>query len=351
MFHLILTACIAVDSGDCRPILLPQGDGLTPQACLSQAERISRDWLADHPDLTGSGTECIENTDVGGLELHSIAPGVWLRQGQTAQIASDNRGRIANLSVIIGTDSVAIIDAGASRAEGQDLYAAIRHLTPKPVSHVILTHMHPDHVLGASVFAEAGASIVANEKLVQSLDMRGQGYLENMSRIVGAPEMIGTEITLPDMTIAQSDRISLGGRTLELAAVPTAHTDNDLIVRDDATNTLFTGDLVFRDLTPVVDGSLNGWLHWLEAPPAEVGLIVPGHGPVAQNWQEAVAKQSNLLLQLRDSVRHAIASGQSMSEAVPTIVSELQNVAEGWTDFDDTIARDATAAFKELEWE
>ena len=78
---------------------------------------------------------------------------------------------------------------------------------------------------------------------------------------------------------------------------------------------------------------------------------MPGHGDVARDWQEAVAKQQELLVILRDSVRNSIAAGQPMSAAVPEIVSYLQGFNDGWTEFDETIARDATAAYKELEWE
>ncbi|WP_299841885.1 quinoprotein relay system zinc metallohydrolase 2 [uncultured Paracoccus sp.] len=351
MFHLILTACIAANSGQCLDLLLPNGDAATQQDCIAAAQRISGEWIAAQPGLTATKATCRETTEVETVDLEEVAPGIWVRRGIIAQIEAENRGRIANLSVVIGSDSVAVIDAGASRAEGQALYAAIRRLTMKPISHLVLTHMHPDHVLGASVFAEAGATVMASAKLPPALEARSATYLENFDRILGAREMIGTGITLPVALVEESDRIDLGDRVLELRAVPTAHTDNDLMVRDETTGTLFTGDLVFRGLTPVVDGSINGWLNWLAEPPAPAGVIVPGHGEIAQNWQEAVAKQTDLLVQLRDSVRKSIASGQPMSVAVPEIVNQLQGLADGWTDFPETIARDATAAYKELEWE
>ncbi|TRW98750.1 quinoprotein relay system zinc metallohydrolase 2 [Paracoccus sp. M683] len=351
MFHLILTACLATSSGICGPILLPQGDAATQQDCEARAARITDDWIAAQPGLTAAGTRCRANADVAALQLQTIAPGIWFRRGDIAQIETGNRGRIANLSVVIGETGVAVIDAGASRGEGQELYAAIRQLTDRPITHVILTHMHPDHVFGASVFSEAGATVLASDRLGPALQARAQSYLDSFDRIVGPTEMIGTAIAMPDTVVSDRMTIGLGGRKLELLAVPTAHTDNDLTVRDVATNTLFTGDLVFRGLTPAVDGSINGWLQWLESPPKDVALVVPGHGETAQGWDEAVAKQANLLVQLRDSVRNAIASGKPMSQAVPDIVEELHGFAEGWTDFPDTIARDATAAFKELEWE
>ena len=324
MFHLILTACLAMNSGECRPLLLPEGDAPTKAACDAAARRISDGWIAAHPDLRAGGVECRPNADLPAVELTEIAPGVWVRQGIVAQIAPQNRGRIANLSVVIGEDSVAVIDAGASRIEGAEFYTAIRRLTDKPISHLVLTHMHPDHVLGASVFAEAGAQVIASSKLAPALEARAQTYQDNFDRLLGPAEMMGTTVILPENIVANQRQIGLGDRVLSIEEVPTAHTDNDLILHDSATGTLFTGDLVFRGLTPVIDGSINGWLNWLDSPPATIGLIVPGHGDVARDWQEAVAKQQELLVILRDSVRNSIAAGQPMSAAVPEIVSYLQ---------------------------
>lgn len=351
MFHLILTACITASSGQCLGILLPEGDAATQQACMENGQRISDEWIAARPDLKPAGFSCRETSEVDSVDLEEIAPGIWFRQGIIDQIDGENGGRIANLSVVIGADSVAVIDAGGSRAEGQALYTAIRRLTRKPVSHLILTHMHPDHVLGAEVFVEAGATVVASAALTPSLEARADTYLQNFDRIIGPKAMIGTGILSAAEPVTETAEIDLGERRLILRAVATAHTDNDLTVHDETTGTLFTGDLVFRGLTPVVDGSINGWLNWLAEPQQEASLIVPGHGEIARDWHEAVAKQTELLIELRDSVRNSIALGQPMSVAVPEVVTSLQDLAEGWVAFPDTIARDATAAFKELEWE
>ena len=61
--------------------------------------------------------------------------------------------------------TVAVIDPGGSRAIGEGLYVAIRRITDKPISHVILSHMHPDHIYGAEVFAAAGAEIIADRTI------------------------------------------------------------------------------------------------------------------------------------------------------------------------------------------
>ena len=352
MFHLILTACLINQAGACGPILLPQGDAATQEACLSQAQRISDAWLDARQDLAAGGTACEPTSDLPALPMTEIAPGILFFAGNPVQLEQSQDGRIANLAAVIGDTSVAVIDSGVSRAEGQEMYAAIRRVTDKPISHVIATHMHPDHALGASVFAEAGAKIVGHHALKLALETRAQTYLDNMERLFGAQAMIGTEVVLPDIAVDDSMTIDLGGRVLDLHAARTAHTDNDLWLRDRATGTLFSGDLVFRGLTPIVDGSVLGWLDWLaKAPQPMPRLVVPGHGDVAGDWQDATAPEIRFLKALVDETRQKIAAGEPMSQAVPDIGAALQPLAGDWNSFDMSVARNATAAYKELEWE
>ena len=352
MFHLIVNVCLSVAPADCAPVLLPAGDAATQQSCMSQARRIADDWLQDRPQLRGEGPRCVDNADLAAAPLTELGPGVHVFQGDPVQMEQSPDGRIANLGVIEGRDSVAVIDAGVSRAQGHAMYVAIRRMTDKPISHLVLTHMHPDHVLGAQVMAEAGATIVAHHAMASALQYRAGTYLENLQRLFPPAEWIGTAVALPDVGVADADSIDLGDRRVDLRAWPSAHTDNDLTALDVATGTFFTGDLVFRDLTPVVDGSLSGWLSWLQGEPAgQARLIVPGHGEPTADWALAHRPQQEFLKALAEATRARIAAGIPMSEAVPLIANDLKTFAPSWNSFDMTVARDATAAYKELEWE
>ncbi|WP_405402417.1 quinoprotein relay system zinc metallohydrolase 2 [Paracoccus sp. Ld10] len=352
MFHLILGVCLAISADHCGHVLLPQGDSTTAQGCRAQAAQVAGAWLAARPDLTGDAPECRANADLPALDLQQVAPGIHVHFGQSRQMEETTDGRIANLGVIVGRDAVAVIDAGVSRAQGQDLYVAIRRMTDLPVRHLILTHMHPDHVLGAQVLSEAGARITAHHALPQSLQARSAGYLDALADLYPPGEWIATQAVMPDDLVRDRQVIKLGDRSLLLRAWPAAHTDSDLTVLDRATGTLFTGDLLFRDLTPVVDGSLTGWLDWLDGDPARgADVIVPGHGPVGQSWQDASSPQVDLLRALADRTRQAIRDGLALSQAVPVIVDALQPMQGTWNSYPQTIARNATAAYKELEWE
>ena len=98
--------------------------------------------------------------------------------------------------------------------------------------------------------------------------------------------------------------------------------------------------------------SLRGWLGWTETPPQPTpARIVPGHGPVSDDWDAAVTPTRHYLTALRDATRAALARGLALSTAIPAITLAMKPVSEGWADFQAVTARNAATAFAELEWE
>lgn len=351
MFHLLLNACLASDPTICEPRLLPAGDAATKADCMAQGAGVAESWAKGRDDLTTSNWDCVPTGDLPMLTVEELSPGIFTHFGTIAMSGTENRGRIANLS-FIARDEVLVIDAGGSRAEGEALYATIRSITDAPIAALVLTHIHPDHSFGAEVFREAGAKILAHARYPEAMAARADTYMQNFPAMIGAAAMAGTRIVMPDRTFDAPTDLPFGGDSVRLAPVATAHTDNDLIVWHDATRSLFAGDLLFRGLTPVVDGSLNGWLGWLERTPRPKPMhIIPGHGPAAGDWVEASAATRAYLIALRGYTRKAIERDQPMSQAVPAVTGLMQSEAKGWTEFPENTARNATAAYKELEWE
>src|SRR5437660_857046 len=79
------------------------------------------------------------------LPVNSIADGVFVHNGQTAQMTRENDGAIANVGFIIGEDAVAVIDTGGSLREGRQLMPAIRARTGNAIRYVMNTHGPPEH--------------------------------------------------------------------------------------------------------------------------------------------------------------------------------------------------------------
>lgn len=336
MFELLLEVCFRDSPEVCATRLLPG----PCEAARAEA------WLAERPNLAGGATVC---GGVEPLEMTEAAPGLFVHKGQHALPDPDNLGDQANIGFVIGEDAVAVIDAGGSRAVGEALYGAIRARTDLPVRWLVLTHMHPDHVFGASVFVEAGARVIGHAKLPAALGARAETYDATLAREAGPAATIGSEIVLPDETVATTRAIDLGGRVLMLEAHPTAHTDNDLSVFDRATETWWLSDLVFHEHLPTIDGSVLGWLALMDdlaARPA--ARMVPGHGGPVLPWPEGADAMRAYLAALVAETRAAIARGDSLGSAAPVIGAGL---GEGWALFETFNTRNATAAYRELEWE
>ena len=308
--------------------------------------RSSRRWL--------SLTCCLWSTSalatVDELQVAEIAPGVFLHEGAQEAASPQNGGHIANLGFIVGTERVAVIDSGGSFQEGMALRRAVRRVTQLPIAYLILTHVHPDHTLGAAAFAQDGVEIIGHENLADAQARRGAFYLARAMELLGA-QAEGTRVVMPTVGVqAGAPRLlDLGGRTLKVRAYPTAHTNNDLSVFDDATGTLWLSDLLFVQRIPVVDGSLLGWLSVMDdLAKSEARRVVPGHGSVPADWHDALARQRSYLETLATGIRRELRRGGDINQAVQTVGQEERG---RWLLFDEYHGRNVTAGFVELEWE
>lgn len=344
MFEAVILICLSLSGDICRNQLIPGYESPTRAACVAALAKRPPQRAVSVP----SGDPACRPVGAA-LTFQEIAPGVFAHLGAIEEPDPGNLGDVANIGFVIGADSVAVIDSGSARWIGEAVWRAIRARTTKPVSHVILTHMHPDHVLGASALADAGAKVVGHAGLARALADRQENYRESLARLIGAAGFLGTGIAPVTVSVADRMDIDLGGRVLELQAWPMAHTGTDVTVLDRASGTLFTGDLVFHRHTPALDGQLLGWRAVLDELVAiDATQIVPGHGGPVLPWPQGADDMLRYLATLETDTRAAVVAGERLGEAVDHIAA---SEAPYWQLFDAFNPRNATVAFTELEWE
>jgi quinoprotein relay system zinc metallohydrolase 2 len=278
--------------------------------------------------------------------LTEIGQGIFVRTGPHEETAPANAGGIANIGFIIGRDSVLITDSGGSRADGEWLLAEVRKRTDKPVRHVLITHVHPDHAFGAAAFAGDQPAIIGHHALRAALDVRGEYYRRRLTEVLG-PERTG-HVVYPTLAVKDGAEIDLGGRVVRLFAHEKAHTDCDLSMLDVETGLLFPADLLFVNRVPSLDGSLQGWLTEIERlKRLGASRAVPGHGPPVVDLAPAIADLTRYLSLLRDETSDAIAAGLAIGEAARSVAHAERS---RWALFDDYNGRNVIQAYKELEW-
>lgn len=309
-----------------------------------------------------AGVDLARGQPADVLPVTEVASGVFVHQGRHEENSVDNGGDIANIGFVIGERCVAVVDSGGTPAIGHALRAAIRQRTGLPVCYVVNTHMHPDHILGNAAFVEPGGGVrfVGSIRLPAALAARTAVYQSAMSLATGEPcactggegseaAALAARPVPPDLLVDGEMSLDLGGRVLRLRSWPTAHTDNDLTVFDEATATLWLGDLLFEGRIPVVDGSVRGWLAVLaELRTLQAGHAIPGHGAVDLPWPAAVAPMEGYLGELATEVRSALRARKSLAETVDAADPARLT---GWKLAEEYHRRNVTAAYVELEWE
>ncbi len=295
-------------------------------------------------DVT-SPVDAAEHTSFRVVE---VAQGIYLHEGIHVRFEDPQHDDIANIGFIQGEKCVAVIDTGGSVIIGQALHEAIRSVTDLPICHVINTHVHFDHVLGNLAFVNDKPEFIGHAGLADAIEANRAFFLEQFASDLG-PNPSDKSIIGPTKTVDNSIELDLGGRTLLLTAHQTAHSHADLTILDKKTKTLWTGDLLFRERIPSLDGSVKGWLAVMEVLKGyDVKYVIPGHGPPGSNWPESMSAQEEYLSVLLNETRQAKADGLFMEDAIEIVGSAEK---EKWLLFDQHHRSNVSRAFIELEWE
>lgn len=205
------------------------------------------------------------------ITFEEVGPGLW---AFTAE-GDPNSG------VIIGDDSVMIIEAQATPRLANKVIEKVREVTDKPISHVVLTHYHAARVLGASAFG--APQIIMSEKARSMVAERGKedwdSEFQRFPRLFEGHESI-PGLTWPTTTFHDRMSVYLGKRRVDIMQLGRAHTAGDAVIYVPDANVMFTGDIVeYHSACYCGDGHFHDWPGTLERIRAfDLDAIAPGRG-------------------------------------------------------------------------
>ncbi|WP_085306759.1 MBL fold metallo-hydrolase [Planktotalea arctica] len=186
-----------------------------------------------------------------------------------------------NSGVIIGDESVMIVEAQATPRLANKVIEKVREVTDKPISHLVLTHYHAVRVLGASAY---GANQIVMGDIARAMVVeRGQedwdSEFQRFPRLFEGHESI-PGLTYPTTTFNDDMTVYLGNRRVDLMHLGRAHTAGDIVIHVPDENVMFTGDIV-EDHSACYcgDGHFSDWSETLDNIASfDVDAIAPGRG-------------------------------------------------------------------------
>lgn len=266
-----------------------------------------------------ASTALAQPADAGpAMRTQAVGPHSHYVEGLTQLGSPKNQNFISNAGFVITPAGVVVIDALGSPRLAERLTQAIRQLTDKPVTHVILTHYHADHIYGLQHFKKLGAQIVAHGASREYIQSDTARLRLEASRTDLAPWIdADTRIVPADVWIDGPTSIQVGGVVFELVPVGPSHTPEDIAVFVPSEKVLFAGDLFFNGRLPFV-GQANS-RQWIESLDRlltfDARAVVPGHGAASTQPKKDIGMTRDYLKHLRKTMGDAVIDFVPFDEA------------------------------------
>ncbi len=194
---------------------------------------------------------------------------------------ADPMGGLVDSAVIMGEKSAVLIDAQFNMPNATKLAEMIA-ATDRTLETIVITHKHPDHVLGleAIVAKFPDAKVVTHAKIQPEIAKSAQGYLDYMSGNAPAG-VFASKVVIPE--VMEGDHIMLEGERIDVLEPMHGDTAHISAVHVPALDTLIASDFLYADTfgwtaentTPELVEAWKASLDQLEAIGA--GTVVPGH--------------------------------------------------------------------------
>jgi len=245
-----------------------------------------------------------------------VIDGVWSAIGATAPGTYANSGHNNNLSFIITSEGVLVVNAGANYLLAKSLHDEIRKITDQPVKYVVLENGQGHAALGSNYWKEQGVPIIAHTDTVAEIEENASALIEVGTARV-RDKMFRTKIVLPDRTFDEKMVIEMGGERIELITLGPAHSPGDIMVWMPEKSLIITGDMAFhKRLLPVFEHTDTGaWLNtWEKFAALKAKHIIPGHGGPT-SMAEVTKYTKGYLTYMRAEIQKLIDNGGSLTDA------------------------------------
>ncbi|KAA1281893.1 MAG: MBL fold metallo-hydrolase [SAR202 cluster bacterium] len=276
-------------------------------------------------------------------------PGTEIIELETGVFARLHEG-LTNAGIIVGDDSVLIIDSLRVPSFARDLIKDVKDITDKPIQFVIDTHSHWDHSWGNEEFPDA--TIIGHKNCyAEMIDVEWNEQWRKKVTSSNDPwseEGNIVNITPPNMTFETSMQLYFGGRELDLKYFGRAHTSGDIYIHLPKEKIVFTGDVAQDGGVPYLGDCYP--VDWpdtdnkLAALPIE--RFMSGHGPIGDH--KALEGARDFIHNLVDSVKSAIADGQNSVQASESVIAQLTPEYGNWRSF-DRIGENLTSVYEKLK--
>jgi glyoxylase-like metal-dependent hydrolase (beta-lactamase superfamily II) len=261
-----------------------------------------------------------------------------------------------NSGVVIGDDSVLVIDARATPVMAKELVAHIRKVTDKPIRHVLLTHYHAVRVLGTAGYEER-VNVIASDVTRGMIVERGaqdmESEIQRFPRLFRAKETI-PGLTWPNVVFHKQMTLWLGSREVQIIHAGRGHTRGDTIAWLPKERVLFSGDLVEYGATPYCgDAHFTDWPGTLDRV-ASFGAqaLVPGRGEALttpEKVSEGIDETRAFLQDVFRIAREGAASDQPLKQVYDRAMQELRPKYGHWVIFDHCMPFDVSRAYDEAK--
>ena len=277
-----------------------------------------------------------------------VMPGVWSSIGATAPPTYENSGHNNNLSFIITSEGVVVVNAGACYKLAEALHEEIRQITDQPGRYVILENGQGHAALGSNYWQSQGVPEVAHGDAAEEIEdgayallTRMQGYNKDKAE--------GTEVVAPDVTFEDEYVIELGGLRIEALYLGPGHSPGDIQVWLPQKKLVISGDMAFHQrLLPIFENTdTKAWIETYDRFVAlQPEVVIPGHG-VPTTVDVVTLYTKDYLVFLRGQVQTLLDEGGTLDDAYKIDQSAYAELDT----FDELAARNAGLVFEAMEFE